>query len=40
MLLMASSGPVSGLQDCPVLLPNVLPALQEAWDAAAAQSQA
>jgi hypothetical protein len=35
MLLVARSGPVVGLTNCPVLLPNVLPALQEAWGAAA-----
>jgi hypothetical protein len=35
MLLVARSGPVVGLQNCPVLLPDVLPALQEAWGAAA-----
>lgn len=29
-------GPVAGLQDCEVLLPNPLPALQAAWAAAAA----
>jgi hypothetical protein len=35
MLLVHRSGPVVGLQNCPVLLPNVLPVLQEAWGAAA-----
>eukprot|EP00775_Hariotina_reticulata_P010840 gene10840-10996_t len=30
-LLMPSSGPVLGLQDCPVMLPDVLPALHQAW---------
>eukprot|EP00775_Hariotina_reticulata_P007249 gene7249-7462_t len=30
-LIMASSGPVLGLQDCPLLLPDVLTALQQAW---------
>jgi hypothetical protein len=35
MLLVQRSGPVVGLQSCPVLLPDVLPVLQEAWGAAA-----
>ncbi|KAF6257722.1 hypothetical protein COO60DRAFT_1203083 [Scenedesmus sp. NREL 46B-D3] len=35
MLLVHRSGPVVGLRDCPVLLPNVLPLLQEAWGVAA-----
>jgi hypothetical protein len=35
MLLVARSGPVVGLQNCPVLLPSVLPVLQEAWGVAA-----
>jgi hypothetical protein len=35
MLLVARSGPVVGLQNCSVLLPDVLPSLQEAWRAAA-----
>eukprot|EP00775_Hariotina_reticulata_P011161 gene11161-11311_t len=37
-LVMASSGPVWGLQDCPVLVPDVLSALIEAWKAARRQA--
>lgn len=33
-LILPKSGPVVGLQDCPILLPQVLPALQRAWAAA------
>lgn len=40
VLLAPSSGPVVGLQDCPIMLPIVLPALQQAWSAAAAAVQA
>jgi hypothetical protein len=35
VLLLPKEGPVIGLQDCPILLPQVLPALQRAWSAVA-----
>jgi hypothetical protein len=35
VLLLQKEGPVVGLQDCPILLPNILPALQRAWTAVA-----
>jgi hypothetical protein len=35
VLLLPKEGPVVGLQDCPILLPQVLPALQTAWAAVA-----
>jgi hypothetical protein len=35
VLLLPKEGPVIGLQDCPILLPQVLPALQRAWTAVA-----
>lgn len=28
---MASSGPVLGLQDCPVMLPDILTKFRQAW---------
>ena len=33
-LVVPASGPVVGLQDCPLLLPAVLPVLRKAWRAA------
>ncbi|WIA12661.1 hypothetical protein OEZ85_006309 [Tetradesmus obliquus] len=35
VLLLQKDGPVVGLQDCPILLPQVLPALRQAWAAVA-----
>ncbi|WIA32818.1 hypothetical protein OEZ86_006000 [Tetradesmus obliquus] len=35
VLLLQKDGPVVGLQDCPILLPQVLPALRQAWTAVA-----
>jgi len=39
-ILVARSGPVPGLQDCPVMLPDLLPHLHMAWNKAAAAAAA
>jgi len=38
-LIMASSGPVLGLQDCPVVLPNVLPEFRQTCQQLASAQQ-
>lgn len=40
LLLLPREGPVVGLQDCPVMVPDVLPSLRKAWTAAAATALA
>eukprot|EP00878_Enallax_costatus_P033120 GHUV01036507.1.p1 GENE.GHUV01036507.1~~GHUV01036507.1.p1 ORF type:complete len:715 (+),score=212.45 GHUV01036507.1:3-2147(+) len=39
-LVLQGTGPVIGLQDCPVMMPDVLPTLQQAWAAAVAAAEA
>lgn len=40
VLIMPSSGPVLGLHDCPVMLPNTIAQFQHAWAGMSTQAAA